>query len=207
VLTSTNILPDLAEEVRHASKVVPRMMVTTICLNGVLGFVMIITFCFCVTDILNQIVLSTAAFPYVDVFAAATGSTGGTIAMVSIVCALSICGNLSVLAAGSRQAWAFARDDGLPFSGWLRKITTVGTPIPLNAIIISLFITIVLSMLNLGSVTAFNSIVGLLSGSGGVSYSISIGCVLWRRLTGERLPSSPFSLGNAVSRINMSFDP
>lgn len=42
-------------------------MVTTIILNGILGFVMIITFCFCVTDVLNQIVLSTAAFPYVDV--------------------------------------------------------------------------------------------------------------------------------------------
>lgn len=119
--------------------------------------------------------------------------------MVSIVCALGICGNLSVLAAGSRQAWAFARDDGLPFSGWLRKITTVGTPIPLNSIIISLFITCIVSLLNLGSVTAFNSIVGLLSGSGGISYTISISCVLWRRLSGQTLPSSPFSLGKAVS--------
>ena len=174
------------------------MMITTIVLNGVLGFVMIITFCFCVTDIFTQIVTSTAAFPYVDVFYASTGSTGGTIAMVSIVCALGICGNLSVLAAGSRQAWAFARDDGLPFSGWLRKITTIGTPIPLNAIIISLFITIILSLLNLGSVYAFNSIVGLLSGSGGVSYSISIGCVLYRRMFGKPLPASPFSLGKMV---------
>lgn len=119
--------------------------------------------------------------------------------MVSVVCALGICGNLSVLAAGSRQAWAFARDDGLPFSGWLRKITTIGTPIPLNAIIISLFITVILSLLNLGSATAFNSIVGLLSGSGGVSYTISIGCVLWRRMSGQPLPSSPFTLGKAVS--------
>lgn len=121
--------------------------------------------------------------------------------MVSIVCALGICGNLSVLAAASRQAWAFARDDGLPFSGWLRRITTIGTPIPLNAIILSLFITIIVSLLNLGSATAFNSIVGLLSGSGGVSYTISIGCVLWRRLFGKPLPSSPFSLGKFVSQM------
>ena len=119
--------------------------------------------------------------------------------MVSIVCALSICGNLSVLAAGSRQAWAFARDDGLPFSNWFRKITTVGTPIPLNAIFASLMVTVAVSLLNLGSATAFNSIVGLLSGSGGVAYCISIGCVLWRRLTGQPLPSSPFSLGKLVS--------
>lgn len=189
----------LAEEVRKASTVVPRMMITTIILNGVLGFVMVITYCFCITDIVGQIVASTSVFPYVDVFYAATGSPGGTIAMVALMTALSICANLSVLAAASRQVWAFARDEGMPFSGWLRKISNVGTPIPLNAILVSLIITIVLSLLNLGSVTAFNSIVGLLSGSGGVSYSISIGCVLWRRMFGKPLPKSPFSLGKFVS--------
>lgn len=87
---------------------------------------------------------------------------------------------------------------GLPFSGWLRKITVIGNPIPLNAIITSLFITVIVSLLNLGSATAFNSIVGLLSGSGGVSYLISISCVLWRRLTGKPLPPAPFSLGRWV---------
>lgn len=94
--------------------------------------------------------------------------------------------------------WAFARDDGMPFSPWLRKITVVGTPIPLNAIIISLTITLVVSLLNIASSTAFNSIVGLLTGSGGVSYSISIGCVLWRRMFGKPLPKSPFTLGKFV---------
>lgn len=119
--------------------------------------------------------------------------------MVSIGAALSICGNLSVLAAGSRQTFAFARDHGLPWSGWLRKITIIGTPIPLNAIMVSLVMTVALSLLNLGSSTAFNSIVGLLSGSGGVSYAISISCVLWRRLFGKPLPPAPFSLGKFVS--------
>jgi hypothetical protein len=39
-----------------------------------------------------------------------------------------------------------------------------------------------------------------LTGSGGISYSISIGSVLYRRLFGAPLPSSPFSLGKLVSR-------
>ena len=42
-------------------------MITTIILNGVLGFIMVITFCFCITDLLNMIVMSTSVFPYVDV--------------------------------------------------------------------------------------------------------------------------------------------
>ena len=145
-----------------------------------------------------MIVTSTSPFPFVGVLHAATGSTGGTIAMVSIVTALSLCGNLSVLAAASRQVFAFARDQGMPFSGTLRKITTVGTPIPLVAIMVSLAVTIVLALISLGSAAAFNSIVGLLSGSGGLSYSVSIGCVLWRRLFGKPLPKSPFTLGKFV---------
>ena len=134
-----------------------------------------------------------------QVFYTATGSVGGTIAMVSIIVALSAFGNFSVLAAASRQVFAFARDQGLPFSNTLRKITVIGTPIPAIAIVVSLLITVILSLINLGSVAAFNSIVGLLSGSGGVSYSISIGCVLWRRLFGKPLPKSPFTLGRFVS--------
>ncbi|KAI7472612.1 hypothetical protein KC351_g11564 [Hortaea werneckii] len=92
-----------AQEVRNASVVVPRMMITTIILNGILGLAMIIMFCFCITDLQSQIWFSTSAFPYVDVFLAATNSKGGTIALVSIIAALNICANLSVVAAGSRQ--------------------------------------------------------------------------------------------------------
>jgi hypothetical protein len=191
---------------------------TLIPVIGILGFVMVVTFCFCITDVVTMIVESTSVFPYVDVrsrlcafgsralslshlqiFQSATGSTAGTIALVSIITALNICANLSVLAAGSRQVWSFARDEGMPFSGWLRKITVIGTPIPLNAIMISLTVTIVVSLLNIASAAAFNSIVGLLCGSGGVSYSISIGCVLWRRLAGKPLPEAPFRLGVWVS--------
>lgn len=50
----------LAEEVRKASRVVPRMMVTTILLNGAMGFVMVVTFCFCITDLMEMIVMSTS---------------------------------------------------------------------------------------------------------------------------------------------------
>lgn len=208
---------DLAEEVKHASRTVPRMMVVTIILNGALGLVMVITYCFCVTDVEAMYVTTHSPFPFIDVgrhhikihadflltcdqvLYAGTGSTAGTIAMVSIVSALNICANLSIVAAGSRQAWAFARDEGLPFSSWFRRVSTIGIPIPINAILASLTITIAISLLNLGSTTAFLSVVGLLASAGAMSYAISISCVLWRRLRGKPLPKSPFSLGRYVS--------
>ncbi|KAI0475729.1 hypothetical protein GGR56DRAFT_675832 [Xylariaceae sp. FL0804] len=150
----------MVEEVHDAAVVVPRMMVATIAINGVLGLVMIVTFCFCTTDLPRMIWKSTSAFPYVGVFhEAVDSSVAGTIAMLSVVTRLGVCGNLS----------------GLPFSGWLRRLTVVGNPVPLRALFVSLTLTVALSLLNLGSPTALNSIVGLLSGSGGGSYTISIG--------------------------------
>ena len=112
----------LAEEVKNASYVVPRVMMTTILLNGALGFVMIITFVFCITDIETMIVESTSPFPYVGVFYAATGSTAGTIVMTALLVAMNIAACLSIVAAASRQTWSFARDEGLPFSRWFRKV-------------------------------------------------------------------------------------
>ena len=79
----------------------------------------------------------------------------------------------------------------------------MGTPIPLNALLFSLSITIILSLINLGSTAAFNSIVGLLAGSGGVAYFISIGCVFLKRIRGDKLPIGRWSLGRLAIPINV----
>lgn len=55
-------------------------MGTTI-LNGVLALVSIITYMFVIQDIEQQILESTAAYPWVAVFAIATGSNAGAIGM------------------------------------------------------------------------------------------------------------------------------
>ena len=113
----------MAEEVKNASYVVPRVMVATLVLNGTLGFVMIITFVFCITDIQSMIVESTSAFPFVGVFYAVTGSTAGTTVMTALLVAMNMAACLSTLAAASRQTWSFGRDEGLPFSEWFRKVS------------------------------------------------------------------------------------
>ncbi|KAI7353915.1 hypothetical protein KC336_g22347, partial [Hortaea werneckii] len=157
----------LAEETRDASRSVPRMMVGTVLLNGAMGFVMIITFllrifilkaAFCITD-LEAVVSSESPFPFVDVFLSATGSRAGTVCMTLIPIILSVCTSLNAIAAASRQAWALGRDQALPFSPWFRKIVTIGTPIPLNSILFSLTILIVLALINIGSTAALNTII------------------------------------------------
>lgn len=91
---------------------------------------------------------------------------------------------------------ADSRHSGLPFSSWFTQIRVVdGAPLPVNSILASLCICVVIALLNLGGDRVFNSIIGLLTGALGLTYALSIGCVLWRRCCGAPLPHARWSLG------------
>jgi choline transport protein len=131
-----------------------------------------------------------------SVFQAATGSTAAAIGMSVPFVVLIFSMTLNSVAAASRQAWAFSRDGGLPFSPWFHKVHVLfGTPLPLNAMLSTMIMTVILGLINLGSAEAFNSINGLISGAIALTYALSIGCVLYRRLFGAPLPYARWSLG------------
>lgn len=93
---------------------------------------------------------------------------------------------------------------GLPFPTWFTRLVVVDSvPLPLNAILASMLFVLVLALLVLGGDQAFNSIVGLLNGAVGLTYVLSIGCVLWRRTFGEPLPSARWSLGKLGIPLNI----
>ena len=71
----------MSEEVNNASLTVPWMMFGTIILNGVLGFVMVITYVFVIQNLETQIVDSTSPYPFISVFEVAVGSKAGAIGM------------------------------------------------------------------------------------------------------------------------------
>ncbi|KAE9961348.1 hypothetical protein EG327_004581, partial [Venturia inaequalis] len=192
----------MSEEIRDASIIVPRTMIATAVLNGTLGLIMVITYCFCITD-LETTLASPTGYPFITVFYNATGSKGATTAMTLIIIILILSAGVSLLATASRQAFAFARDEGLPWPRVWSKVVKVGTEIPLNAILLSLGITVALALINIGSTAAFNSVVGLSISSLFTGYFISIGCILRKRLLGEPLPPSRFSLGRFAIPLNV----
>jgi choline transport protein len=112
----------MSEEIKDSSLVLPRAMIWTCLLNGVLGFVMLVTFCFCLGDI-NVILSNPDVMPFVQTFFIATNSNVGTSVMTAILIILTICGCISNVATASRQMFAFARDDGLPFSKFLAYVS------------------------------------------------------------------------------------
>lgn len=119
-----------------------------------------------------------------------------------VLMTLSMC--IDSTAAASRQAWSFARDDGLPFPNWFTKLTNINaTPLPVNAMVASLAILVLVSLPNFGGSEVFNSIMGLMTGAVGLIYALSIACVLWRRLYGDPLPPARWSLGRCGVVINI----
>lgn len=80
--------------------------------------------------------------------------------MTCIITLLTLCSAVSNVATASRQMFAFARDRGLPAADFLSHVRP-GWDIPLNSILISLCITALLSLINLGSTVAFNAIISI----------------------------------------------
>ena len=192
----------MSEEIRDASRVVPRSMLATAVLNGILGLIMVVTYCFCITD-LDVILATPTGYPFIQVFVNATGSKGSATAMTMVVVLLLEAACISCLATASRQTFAFARDEGMPFGHVWRKVVKVGTEIPLNAVLLSLSVTTLLSLINIASTDAFNSVVSLFISALFSSYFLSIGCVLLKRIRGQDLPPSRWSMGRFAIPLNV----
>ncbi|KAI7554972.1 hypothetical protein KC331_g168 [Hortaea werneckii] len=170
-------------------------------LNGTMGFVFIITYCFCITN-LEAVVMSKLPFPFVDVFLAATNSNAGTVYMVTIPLILSVCMSFNALAAASRQAWMLSRNQALPFSQSLHKIVIIGIPVPLNSILFSLSVLVITTLINIESTATLNTITALLTAATSIPHVLSISCILLKRLKGEHLPPSHLSLGRIAIPCN-----
>ncbi|KAH8707012.1 amino acid/polyamine transporter I [Phaeosphaeriaceae sp. PMI808] len=176
----------MSEEVKNASKVVPRAILISVFLNGALGLAMTVAYLFCLGDL--QDLLDNSAklgYAFLYVFLKGTGSPGGAITMALVIWVLGICCLVGVMAATSRQMWSFARDNAVPFSAQFTKLHPQ-TLIPVNTIWITALVSALLSFIALDSYVAFNNIVNLSIGGLYASYFIVCVLLLWRRLQGIR---------------------
>ena len=121
VVLGSDSVAHMAEEIKDAAVIVPKSMVWSFLLNVPLTFGLLITYLFCIGDIADAI-SSPTGFPFIYVFQNATGSAAGTTGLTVIILILLVMITISSLASTSRQAFAFARDNGLPFSKWLGTV-------------------------------------------------------------------------------------
>ncbi|KAI0100862.1 amino acid/polyamine transporter I, partial [Nemania sp. FL0031] len=172
----------MAEEIRNPSIVLPWSLLSTLIINGTLGFGMIIALLYCLGDI-DAALAEDAHYPFMPILRNALESTAGAAVLSSLIVVMTFTAATGALASTSRIYWAFARDRALP--GWQAlKKTSARTKIPFNAVLTTAVLSIILSLINIGDVTAFNGVISIsIAGLLG-SYLIAACVLLYRRLTG-----------------------
>jgi choline transport protein len=192
-----------AEEIKSAAKIVPRVLSWAFGLNWVLLLITNLTFMFCIADpgcILNI----PTGIPYIQPFMDVTQSrAGGAICVVNILTDLAFAG-FSEQACASRQVWAFARNNGVPFFRHLKRVSK-GMKVPVASIWASVAYTCALSLINLGSPLTLNALISLDGTAVITSYIFSISCLLVRRPSALPLPDkSKAFLGRYGSAVNIA---
>ncbi|KAK5658294.1 hypothetical protein OQA88_2269 [Cercophora sp. LCS_1] len=190
----------MSEEIKDASIVLPRAIMTAATVNGSMGFIMTITFCFTLGSALD-IIASPTGYPFIQAFYNVTKSNVGTSIMTAIIIVNITSACISTLATVSRQTWSFARDGGLPFSSFIAHVSPRWN-IPLNAVLLTFAITSLLSLINIGSSDAFHAIGSLAVNAILGTYLISFTVLILRRLRGP-LPPRRWSLGKYGIFINL----
>lgn len=191
----------MSDEVKLARVRLPRSMIFATVVNAIMQTLFMITVLFCIGDVTS---VSASPLPIIEVYYQATGSRAATNLFVFMLAFMIFASFFNVFASVSRLLWAFARDDGLPFSKLLAKVhSTLGMPV--NALCAVAVCLCLLALINIGSSTAFNAFVSLPALALYLSYFFPIAFLFWRRLSSKHstsIPWGPFKLGSFGPIIN-----
>ncbi|GLI80698.1 hypothetical protein PoHVEF18_009055 [Penicillium ochrochloron] len=198
---SSDACAHMSEEVKDAGRYVPVAIAWGYFSNGIMAAILLVTFLFSlpsVEDALND----NTGFPFIYAFKNAT-SMAGVNGLTSIILLPVIFSNILFNASTSRQTFAFARDKGLPFSRFISKVDPK-RHIPVNAIALSCIFSCALSLINIGSSTAFNAIISLNVAALMYTYIISISCVIYKKIWNpDSLPARQWDMGRWGLPVNI----
>ncbi|RMY21314.1 hypothetical protein D0867_03407 [Hortaea werneckii] len=190
----------MSEGVRDAASSVPKTMISVYFINFALMFLGIVTICYHIPD-LDAALNDSTTYPATYVLKQSLGNGPITVIMV-LIAFVTIASNIVYLTAVTRDLYAFARDNGLPYSNWLSRVDS-RRRIPVNATIFSSIVACLLALIYIGSPVAFYAITSLATVSLLQCYTLSIACMLWRRIyEPDTLPKASFSLGSWGILIN-----
>jgi amino acid transporter len=149
----------MTEEMKSASKEAPKAIVLAVVLGAVTGFIFLVSLCFCIGDIESTAGTSTGV-PVIQIIYDSTGNKAATVILSSLISVIVIVAGNNILAEGSRAAYAFARDSGLPFSKFFSKVESK-THVPVNAVLLTLAVQLALGAIEFGTTTGFQTVIAI----------------------------------------------
>ncbi|MDR6998930.1 amino acid permease [Neobacillus niacini] len=194
VLLGFDSAGSLAEEVINPRVVVPKTMIFSLVLTGIVGGVALLAFVLAIPD-LGTAMKSSVALSYV--LESNLGKGVSNAAVFLAVLAIFVCGT-AIQAAASRLLYSFGRDKQIPGSKlWVKVSPKYETPA--NAIIFSGIFAVLLIL----SATAYTYIVSIATIGMYIAYfSVTFGAI-FARSRGWNSTSSPWNLGKWGLPVNI----
>ncbi|OJD24882.1 hypothetical protein ACJ73_03755 [Blastomyces percursus] len=189
----------MSEETHDAAIRGPIAIQLAILVSGVFGWMLTVTMCFCLSD-LDKILASPTGLPAAQIFLNAGGRTSGTI-MFSFTILVQFFTGCSAMLADTRMAYAFARDDALPFSKFFAKVNPY-TLTPVNAVWFVVFFSICLNCIAIGSTETATAIFNITAPALDLSY---IAVILAHQIYKNQVQfiEGPFTLGKWGTPLNI----
>lgn len=209
----------LGEELQDAPKALPKIIILSVVLNGIMGFAMLLALMFCLGD--PMIALSSpSGFAVFEVFKLGQESLTASTALVSLVLILIPLVAMNLLVSCSRIVWALARDNALPFSKFFAHVSTHSKKrkkyakinseqvdprnhVPVRASMFTVVVLLLLGLITIQATSAFYAIVSASVISLYISYVIPVLLIAKRRLHDDSLQWGPFKLGRFGILINL----
>lgn len=189
---------NVAEEVKNPGKKIPVAMILSIVFGAISAVISIMGYLLSSPD-LQDIVNGKIADPIPTILNQALGETGATIFIVVAVIAMLSC-ILSLQAALSRLIFSFSRDNMLPGSEWMSKISKHS--VPDNAMLVSCLLPVIICVWvyfqpdSLARITAF-AVIGIY-----ISFQMVVLAALRQRLKGWK-PAGEWTVGSWGIIVNV----
>jgi amino acid transporter len=163
----------------------------SVAVSAVVGYVMLLVLTWCIP---NGDVAATSADPYPVLYIVAGNLSPFLTNLIAVLIgvAMWLCGLASVTSMG-RMWYAFARDDGMPGSRWIKRVSTKGTPV------VAIVVTSILSVLVCVYAAAFYVVTSISTIALYLAYVIPIFLNLRNRIPREL---APWSLGRFGPLVN-----
>jgi amino acid transporter len=188
----------MSEEAKNATYGVPIGICGSISVCGLLGWIIIIVINACINPNIEEVISTPTGFPIAQLFYDSLGKKWA-IALMSLMATCQWLMGSSLITACSRQIWAFARDDGLPFCN-IVKVVNKKLKVPMRAVGLSCILGLMLGCLCLAGSAAANALFTLYVCGCYLAWCTPI---LLKLIYGEnKFKPGTFFLGYKFSKIN-----
>ncbi|KAI9823426.1 MAG: hypothetical protein M1832_002436 [Thelocarpon impressellum] len=184
----------MAEEVHRPEKMIPIAIMGTVAIGFVTAWFYSVAMFFSMNN-LDQLFKTLTGVPILELFFQALGNKAGAIVLESMIICTGFGCQIASHTWQARLCWSFARDRGLPASRYLAKVHPT-LDIPLRAHTVSCVIVALLGLLYVGSSTAFNRHVSMITACIVllyISYAIPVVCLLIKGR--DNIAHGPFWMG------------